>query len=103
MTILEKLGIDSRMIYNNIIKNGEATRKYSLLSWDFWFTFVWPTYSKMLEALIIAVEWLSEAIDSGHLNLQEDYDRLNLYLNIIKKATDMEYEEISKLKGENNE
>ena len=48
--MLEELGIDSRKVYDNFIKGYRP--EYLKFSWHFWYCYIWPTYSKMLENII---------------------------------------------------
>lgn len=86
MSILEKLGIDRKTVYDNIVSERWPTYKdYRYVIWHFWKLYVWPTYSQMLIKMIYTAE------DYEFRSCQDDYTK------IIKEITGLTWQEISEL------
>lgn len=85
MSILEKLGINSEMVYKNLYQDDDY------LKFLVWKKHTWPTYSQMLEALML------ECIDHEKCGLLPEHDKnTKIMVNSIENTTGLSWEEISK-------
>jgi len=93
MTILEKLGIDRKTVYDNLAKGNRSLVNHSI-TWHYWKFYVWPTYSEILENLIKTTRLLDLNTFDEDIHERGGNQRTE-NIEIIEKATGLTWKQIN--------